>query len=169
MPFSPSDIFDIGVFEALTLAGNDGDGVATWAKQSGTISANLTQVGAIAIPILKKGTNGLNGENVVLFGGSSCLGFGDIADLDFGTGAFSIFIVVKATAADKYLFLKDDAAGAANGIYFYVDASNVFQYWNGAANITFGAQDTAYHLIGLTRAGTGANQAIPYYDGTAGT
>src|SRR5690349_23693090 len=126
MPFSPSSIFDIAVYEAGDIAGNDGDPVSAWNHQSGTISGDMSQTGT-ARPTLQKGVNGLNNKNVVLFDGSNdVLNFGDLAELDFGTGAFAIFLVLKVTAGDKYIFVKDLGSGADNGIYFYANASNVF-------------------------------------------
>jgi len=171
MPFSPSTIFDIAVFEADDIAGNDGDAISTWTHQSGSISADMTQSGT-AQPLLKKGANGLNSKNVVLFDGvNDFLDFGDVAELDFGTNPFSIFIVMNATTVGgaKGILTKDDTTGAANGLYIYYDSSNIVQYYNGTVQMAAGTVSSTYHMIGFTRSGTGAGGLIPYFDGTAQT
>jgi len=169
MPFSPSTIFDIAVYEADDIVGNDNDVVASWPKQSGTISADPAQATALYQPVLKTGANGINGRNLVLFDPSSLpqnLSFGDVAELDVGTNPFSLFIVIRCDNAGRF-FMKDNETAADNGVFIY---GGPFRYFNGTSDVAIGASTgSAFHLIGLTRAGTGAGGLIPYYDGTAQT
>jgi len=174
MPFTPSAIFDIAVLEADDIAGIDGDAVSLWTAQSGSISVSPFQSTSNKQPVLKKGANGLNSKNIVLFdigdvdGIPNNLVFGDLTELDFGTGAFSIFAVVRATTSTGAWLCKDNSDGLDNGIFFYSSGGN-FSYYNGTAGITIGTSDSSYHLLGVTRASTAANALIPYYDGTAAT
>ena len=169
MPFDPSIIFDISIFEAGDIAGNDGDGVSTWSPQSGSSTTAATQATGGFQPLLKKGVNGLNNENIVLFDGiDNLLTFGDLAALDFSTNPFVIYFVIKTADNGKVFFSKDTIDGADNGLLLFTSGS-LFTYYNGAAVVNAGAIGADYHLVGYTRAGTGAGGLIPYYDGTAQT
>jgi len=174
MPFLPSSIFDIAVMEADDIAGNDGDAIGTWAKQSGTISSSAVQPTVGERPLLKKGANGLNSKNILLFDGSDdFLSFGDVAELDFGTNPFSVFFVILNTNGVGGAGLplsKDIDAGTTNGLYFYFNGQTL-NYFNGSVAIAISTtmDGSTYHLVGVTRAGTGAGGLVPYFDGTAQT
>lgn len=168
MAFNPSTIFDRIVLEADDVAGSDGDPITTWTKQSGTLTAPTSP--ATVEPSLK--TNILNGKSVLRFNNDSpaeYMSFGDQAAMDFGTGAFSIFIVIKADAENQRILVKDVDAGTHNGIYIYTKVGDGFTYYNGTTEIVMGIRDSSYHMIAATRAGTGAGQLNLYYDGTAQT
>lgn len=65
--FSVPDPTVVGLemlFNADVIAGNDGDTVTTWPDASGNNRTATTFAGA---PILKRGSNGINGHNVVRF------------------------------------------------------------------------------------------------------
>jgi len=161
--------FDVVVLEADDIGGADNDSIDSWASQVANVIA--TQPTPDNQPKLKKGANGLNGKNIVLFDGTNdYLTFGDLAALDFGTNPFSIFFVTKiaSSASHSGILFKDNDAGADNGFYIYNPVSPAgYYYWNGTIVVSIGAIDTNYHLIGITRSGTAASGLILYYDGTA--
>lgn len=68
--FTPNDIAGLLLWlNAGAIAGNDGDAIATWANQKTGGGDDYTQGTGAKKPLLKKGANGINGQNVVLFDG----------------------------------------------------------------------------------------------------
>ena len=95
--FSPRDVSNLILWlDASAITGlNNNDPVATWSDRSGN-GNDATQATATNRPLYK--TNIVNGKPVVRFDGvDNYLTFGDLAALDFGTGGFSLYIVIQST------------------------------------------------------------------------
>jgi hypothetical protein len=166
--FSPSDISGLVLWlDADAIEGlNDGDPVTTWEDQSGQ-GHDFAQPTASAKPTYQ--TNELNGKPIVRFDGTD--DFLRRTDNDvgaFGTDPFSIFIVIQTTDSTARILLKENEAGGGDGLYIYGDG-NDYLYWNGTTGIAIGASDSSFHLIAVTRSGTGAGGLVPYYDAAAQT
>jgi hypothetical protein len=167
--FSPDDISGLVLWlDADAIEGlNDGDPVTTWEDQSGN-NNDATQSSASAKPTYQ--TNELNGKPIVRWDGTDdYMTLGDVAALDFGTNNFSVFIVVKATADEKAILVKDNFAGDGNGIYILSSDGDKYFYWNGAVGTSFGTRDASFHLLEAVRSGTGTNETTLYYDAVQAT
>lgn len=95
---------------------------------------------------------------------------GDIAALDFGTGAFSVSFWLKSPNrnANWAVVSKDLWTLGTTGLLFYGQSgsANRLIYWSGAER-DFGAiLDNSWHQILVARSGTGANQTKAYLDGS---
>lgn len=163
----PSDIAGLKLWlKADAITGlSDGNAVTTWSDSSGQ-GNDATQAVAGSKPLYK--TNIINGNPVVRFDGTDdSLNLGDVAAFDFGTNNFSIFMVGKNTTNLPGFFAKDTDTGDGNGLYIQRQADK-FSYWNGSAYITI-TMDSEYHLFGIVRSGTGANQLELRLDGGSAT
>lgn len=89
---------------------------------------------------------------------------GDWDNLDFGDGNFTILMVVKATASDDAVFLKDDWKANNNGIHIHTESGG-YQYWDGSSNHQFGLFTGEPVLLEVIRSGQGAGETSLGFNG----
>lgn len=127
-----------------------GDAIGTWADLSG-LGKDHTQTTAAAKPTLQV----VNGRYVVRTEGTDdFLTRADDADFDFGTGDFTIIVVLSTSDTDAMVFQKGDTGGWA---YYIGGATNQPQFGVGGANNISGTalnDGTATLMVG-GRIGTG--------------
>lgn len=158
-----------------TLSDNNGVGVAVGKVQAlaedGNTVVKLDNIAnsddsAIQHVFASRPTFEAATASIVFDGSNDSLTLGDLTSLDFGTGDFSVFIVVDSTDVSSAIFVKDDWAASGNGIFIY--NGGAYLYWNGASAPDFGANGVKA-LLGVVREGTGANETKLYYNGALAT
>jgi hypothetical protein len=158
---------DVGLYTTsvgTTAATADSDPVGLDQDAFGR-SNHFSQATAGRRPLLRTGTNGINGWPALSFDAvDDVLSAGDRPDFDVGTGAFAGAVVVKGGAENGCILMKDLFGGGSNGIFIY-SQSGSYQYYNGAINLTFGLNNGSPHLLGWRRTGIGAGLTRLYYDG----
>lgn len=164
-----SDASTVYQAAAGSLATADGDPVGQWQDKSGN-ARHFAQASGTNKPALKTAIK--NGRNVIRWDGvDDYLDGGDI--LDFGTGAFSIFIVLRnSVTTDTPVFVKDNGNGSELGVFISlnsVSSNSGITYWNGSNN-TFGyaSATVAWMQPSVVRTGTGANGVTCYANGSLG-
>lgn len=151
----------------LEVGLSNDDPVTTATDQSGS-SNSPTQGTSNKRPLYK--TSIVNGQPVYRYDGSNdVLSFGDDADFDFGTGNYSVFVVVRGGAGILApILLKmsfTDASTEGLRVYAFNSPSEArVTYDTSGGYIALGTLDTSAHLLGVVRAGTGTNQTSYYYD-----
>lgn len=178
--FAPTDISglklwlkaDAGTFEdsaGSTAAADADDPIGRWADQSGT-GNHFTQATAGSRPTLK-----LNQQNSLptIKGDGSADFLAGSAPVT-GSGARTIFVVLKGTAAgadEFYLDLGNYGAGTATGEDFAIanTATNKLRIYcnNGNRIWTTGLGVAAYRILAITLSGTTTNTLTAHVDGAA--
>lgn len=144
-------------FNRLTLADEDTDPVGAW--------QTTTPVGiswAIQTTSSKRPTYKTAVPHLLFDGTDDSLTMSDNENIDFGTGDFSLFLVVNTPDTASAIFAKDDFSGSGNGILIY--NGGAYTYWNGSAGTGFGANNTMA-VLGVVREGTGSGETKLYYNG----
>lgn len=146
---------------------SDGDPIGQWRDKSGNLR-NFVQASGTSKPALK--TSIKNGRNVVRFDGvNDFLDGGDI--LDFGTGPFTLFFVIRNNVTtDTPVFVKDSGNGADLGVFIALNAATAndgIYYYNGSAATTFGyaGSTVGWMQPSVIRTGTGSNGLTLYANG----
>lgn len=147
---------------------SDGDPIGQWQDKSGN-SRHFVQASGTSKPALK--TSIKNGRNVVrLDGVNDFLDGGDI--LDFGTGPFTLFFVIRNNATtDVPVFVKDTGNGTDLGIFIAINVAATndgIYYFNGSSATTFGYGGSTVGWLqpSVIRTGTGSNGVTCYANGT---
>lgn len=98
--WTPAKLSNVALWlDASDLTGNDGDAITTWTSKEGNAYA-FTQSTAENKPLLKKGANGIGGQNTVFFDGTNDFlkySAGDISNADQG------FIIAVARTTNNNL------------------------------------------------------------------
>ena len=110
-----------------------------------------------------------NSLPVLRSGGTQYGGWGDLAAFDFGTGNFSVFILLKASSGGPFLEKDVHAVGGDNGIFLYRSSGGLDSYWNGSGDNIFAVGNANYNLYSAVRSGTGSGQLSIYYNGGSAT
>jgi hypothetical protein len=128
------------------------------------VDAVAGKTGAIA------GVNGVE-QKGLSFDGSDYVQISDHADLDVGTGDYTIEIWFKSTVGpggnDGYLFRKRPGGGSGYQAYYNGGGAQInWQTSGGVGSIAGTINDGQWHHFALVRSG---GTVTPYLDGNAGT
>ena len=144
-------------YDASTISGNDGDAVSSWTDSSGNGRTLSQGVGALQ-PTLKKGANGLNGKNVVLFDGTDTLTTGT-QYLNTANKHTCFAVIKQTTVADHEIFGNDTAGNGFNWRFRNNGGTQQLRIVRGQVvadwNTGIGADTWAYYTL-ITRCTTGA-------------
>jgi hypothetical protein len=162
-------------FRPEELSGADGSSLYLWHSAAGYTT--LTQSDSTRYPILKTGSNGINGNTVVRFDGTNDY-LGCVQVLGAAAGITVMFVVrpLATVTAKGILSLGASATDGTPTILFQRDSTNVKVYINGSGyHWIIAHANNATHLYTLKLSGTtwtleldGVDQGSPLTLGASG-
>jgi len=143
------------VLDARFISGSDGDAIGTWSSRTSS-TYNMTQATTANKPLLKLGSNGLNGQATVLFDGTN--DYMDGANESIDTCSFFCAVNNTNSLTYKNIFGRSSQTYIRNIIVLTETASNklVVNRSDGSTSKTAATTDFT----------AGARIVNAYYDGT---
>lgn len=136
-PFTPANVAGMLLdWNADNLVGNDGDALAAWANAAPTgASGDLAQATALNKPLLKKGANGINGHNVVLFDGITQFMSSAYQSPAAALTTFVVFKAAVSAAVNRHVMSVGDVSGVTYECLRFVNFAGYqpFNFLNKAA------------------------------------
>ena len=159
-------------------AADQQNGTGTWdANYVGVWHLNETVGGAGAIKDATSNAKHGTTNGTMTLGSAGAIGkgiaftngwvdFGTSTTFNFGNGAYTAELWAKGGGGNQSLFSKGTFLGGTSYGFHWQNAGT---YLTWAGSKTIGAYNASWHSVVVTRAGTGANQMLTFYDGGPGT